>query len=50
MASSLYSRDIDEMKSIVQVLSSRIEQLLKSDSVFVGQIEDVAVTSRVKEP
>ena len=50
MASSLYSRDIDEMKSIVHVLSSRIEQLLKSDSVFVGQIEDVNVTSRVKEP
>ena len=50
MASSLYSRDVDEMKSIVQVLSSRIEQLLKGDSVLTGQTEDVAVTSRVKEP
>jgi ppGpp synthetase/RelA/SpoT-type nucleotidyltranferase len=50
MASSLYSGDIDEMKTIVQVLSSRIEQLLKSDDVFLRQIEDVSVTSRVKEP
>jgi hypothetical protein len=50
MALSLYRRDIDEMKSVVQVISSRIEQLLKSDSVFIGLIEDVAVSSRVKEP
>ncbi|KAL7541268.1 hypothetical protein ACHAXR_010763 [Thalassiosira sp. AJA248-18] len=50
VASSLYSGDIDEMKSIVLVLSSRIEQLLRSDQVFVDQIEDVTVTSRVKEP
>ena len=50
VASSLYSTDIDEMKSIVKVLSLRIEQLLRSDSVFKDQIEDVTVTSRVKEP
>ena len=50
MASSLYNGDINEMKTIVRVLSSRIEQLLKSDDVFLRQIEDVSVTSRVKEP
>ena len=38
------------MKSIVRVLTSRIEQLLRSDSVFIDQIEDVTVSSRVKEP
>ena len=50
VASSLYRGDIDEMKSIVQVLSERIEQLLRSDPVFTEQIDDVAVTSRVKQP
>jgi len=49
VASSLYG-DIGEMKSIVQVLSSRIEQLLRNDPVFFDQIEDVTVSSRVKEP
>ena len=38
------------MKSIVQVLSERVGQLLRSDPVFTEQIDDVAVTSRVKEP
>ena len=47
VASSLYSGDIDEMKHIVRVLSSRIEQILQSDSVFIGQ-SDVTVSSRVK--
>jgi (p)ppGpp synthase/HD superfamily hydrolase len=50
VASSLYSTGMDEMKSIVHVLSSRIEQLLKSDQVFIDQVEDVSVSSRVKEP
>lgn len=50
MASSLYTSDMDEMKSIVHVLSSRIEQLLKSDQVLIDQVEEVTVTSRVKEP
>jgi len=48
VASSLY--DIEEMKGIVLILSSRMEQLLRSDPVFHGQLEDLAVTSRVKEP
>jgi hypothetical protein len=42
--------DVDEMKAIVQVLTSRIEQLLRSDPIFIEQIEDVTVSSRVKEP
>ena len=50
VASSLYNDDIDEMKAIIQVLSKRIEQLLRSDPVFLDQIDDVAVSSRVKEP
>ncbi len=50
VASSLYNDDIDEMKAIIQVLSTRIEQLLRSDPVFLDQIDDVAVSSRVKEP
>ena len=50
MASSLYRAGMDEMKSIVHVLSSRIEQILKSDQVFVDQVESVSVSSRVKEP
>ncbi|KAL7457618.1 hypothetical protein ACHAWC_009215 [Mediolabrus comicus] len=50
VASSLYNDDIDEMKAIIQVLSNRIEQLLRSDPVFLDQIDDVAVSSRVKEP
>ena len=50
MASSLYTSDMNEMKSIVHVLTSRIEQLLKSDQVFIDQVEEVTVTSRVKEP
>ncbi|KAL9184664.1 hypothetical protein ACHAXT_012634 [Thalassiosira profunda] len=48
VASSLY--DIEEMKSIVLILSSRIEQLLRSDPIFHEQLEDVTVSSRVKEP
>lgn len=50
MASSLYRAGMDEMKSIVHALSSRIEQILKSDQVFVDQVESVSVSSRVKEP
>jgi len=49
VASSLY-RDMDEMKTIVEVLTTRIEQLLRSDPMFAAQIQDVTVTSRVKEP
>ena len=49
VASSLY-RDMDEMKTVVQVLTTRIEQLLRSDPMFAAQIQDVTVTSRVKEP
>ncbi|KAL7445972.1 hypothetical protein ACHAXM_010344 [Skeletonema potamos] len=49
VASSLYG-DVDEMKAILQVLTSRIEQLLRSDPIFIEQIEDVTVSSRVKEP
>ena len=44
----MYSSDIDDIKSIVRVLSSRIEHLLRSDSVF--DQSDVTVSSRVKEP
>ena len=50
VASSLYGGDLDEMRTIVEVLSSRIEQLLRGDPVLRDQLEDVAVTSRVKEP
>ena len=49
VATSLY-RDMDDMKTIVQVLTTRIEQLLRSDPMFAAQIQDVSVTSRVKEP
>ena len=50
IASSLYKDDLEEMKTIAQVLSSRIEQLLRSDPIFTKQIEDVNVSFRVKEP
>ena len=50
VASSLLGDDVDEMKAIVQVLTSRIEQLLRSDQIFIDQIDDVTVSSRVKEP
>jgi len=50
VASSLHGNDVDEMKAIVQVLTSRIEQLLRSDPVFHDQIDDVNVSSRIKEP
>ena len=50
VASSLYRGDIEEMKSIIGVLSSRIEQLLRTEPMFISQIEDVTVTSRIKEP
>jgi hypothetical protein len=50
VASSLYGNDVDEMKAIVQVVTSRIEQLLKSDPIFSDQIDDVTVSSRIKEP
>ncbi|EED89533.1 hypothetical protein THAPSDRAFT_263925 [Thalassiosira pseudonana CCMP1335] len=50
VASSLYNGDIEEMKAIVNVLTTRIEQLLKSDAVFTEQVDDVTVSSRVKEP
>eukprot|EP00986_Skeletonema_menzelii_P008789 scaffold3811_cov148-Skeletonema_menzelii.AAC.7 len=50
VASSLYGNDVDEMKAIVQVLTSRIEQLLRSDPIFLEQIVDVTVSSRIKEP
>ena len=50
MASSLYNTDMDEINSIVYVLSSRIEQLLKSDQVFSKLVEELTVSSRVKEP
>ena len=44
----MYSSEIDDIKSIVRVLSSRIKHLLRSDSVF-DQL-DVTVSLRVKEP
>lgn len=50
VASSLYGNDVDEMKAIVPVLTSRIEQLLRSDPIFLDQIDDVNVSSRIKEP
>jgi len=50
VASSLYGNDVDEMKAIVQVVTSRIEQLLKSDPILSDQIDDVTVSSRIKEP
>lgn len=50
VASSLYGNDVDDMKAILQVLTSRIEQLLRSDPIFIEQIDDVTVSSRVKEP
>lgn len=48
VASSLYSGEIDEIKSMVRILSSRIEHLLRSNRAF--DQSDVAVSSRVKEP
>lgn len=50
VASSLYGNDVDEMKAIVPVLTSRIEQLLRSDPIFLDQIDYVSVSSRIKEP
>ncbi len=50
VASALYGNDVDEMKAIVQVLTARIEQLLRSDPIFLEQIDDVTVSSRIKEP
>ena len=35
---------------MAQVLTTRIEQLLRSDEIFISQIEDVSVNARVKEP
>jgi len=37
------------MKNISKILTSRIEQILKSNHVFAGQ-SDVTVSSRVKSP
>lgn len=50
VATALYSKEIDEMNAIVQVLTTRIEQVLRSDLIFLGQIDNVTVSSRVKEP
>jgi len=50
VASALYTGEIDDMKTIIQVLSSRIEQLLRSDPIFIDQVDEVSVSSRVKEP
>lgn len=35
---------------MAQVLTTRMEQLLRSDDIFISQIEDVSVSARVKEP
>lgn len=35
---------------MAQVLTTRMEQLLRSDDIFISQIEDVSVNARVKEP
>ena len=50
VSSALHDKDLTEMQTIIQVLSSRIEQLLISDDVFVANIDNISVSSRVKEP
>ncbi|EJK45244.1 hypothetical protein THAOC_36147 [Thalassiosira oceanica] len=39
-----------DLTSMAQVLTTRMEQLLRSDDIFISQIEDVSVNARVKEP
>lgn len=50
VSSALHDRDLVEMNTIIQVLTSRIEQLLMSDDIFMANIDNISVTSRVKEP
>lgn len=50
VASSLYIREGGDLTSMAQVLTTRMEQLLRSDDIFISQIEDVSVNARVKEP
>lgn len=50
VSSALHDKDLSEMQTIIQVLSSRIEQLLVSDEVFIANVDNVSVSSRVKEP
>ena len=50
VSSALHDRDFAEMQAIIQVLSSRIQHLLMSDEVFMANIDNVSVSSRVKEP
>jgi GTP pyrophosphokinase len=50
VSSALHDRDLKEMQTIIKLVSSRIEQLLMSDEVFMANIDNVSVSSRVKEP
>eukprot|EP00804_Cyclotella_cryptica_P027771 CCRYP_009200-RA/>CCRYP_009200-RA protein AED:0.06 eAED:0.06 QI:168/1/1/1/1/1/3/1068/1025 len=50
VASALHDRDVGEMQMIIEVLMSRIQQLLRSDQVFMANVDDIIVSSRVKEP
>jgi (p)ppGpp synthase/HD superfamily hydrolase len=50
VSSALHERDLAEMNTIIQVLASRIEELLKSDEIFMANIDSISVSSRVKEP
>lgn len=50
VSSALHDRDLGDMQTIIQVLSTRIEQLLMSDEVFMSNIDNVSVSSRIKEP
>ena len=48
--SSAYQEKEAEMQSVSSNLSSHIEQVLRQNLSLVGQLEDLKVTSRVKEP
>ncbi|KAL7521611.1 hypothetical protein ACHAWX_006289 [Stephanocyclus meneghinianus] len=50
VASALHDSDFGEMQMIIEVLRSRIQQLLMSDQVFMANVDDIIVSSRVKEP
>jgi hypothetical protein len=50
VASAFHDRDLTEMQAIIQVLTSRIKQLLINEDVFMVNVANVSVSSRVKEP
>ena len=50
VASALHDGDLGETKTIIQVLSSSIEQLIVSKDVFVANAANVSLLPCVKEP